>query len=76
MVCKIYNNFYMDVDNGANGYNDNWVVLVRNLICQLGFADVWLAQGVGNIQLFLNLCKQRIRDQFIQQWFGEMDTIV
>ena len=62
VVCKMYNNFYMDVENGADGYNDNWVVLVRDLICQLGFADVWLAQGVGNIHFFLKLCKQRIRD--------------
>ena len=74
LVCTIYNNFYMDVENWANGNNDNWVVLLRNLICQLGFADVLLAQGVGKIQLFLKLCQQRIRDQFIQQWFGEMAT--
>ena len=41
----------------------------------VGFNNVWLSQGVANINMFLSLCKQRLKDQFIQEWFstvGEM----
>ena len=33
-----------------------------------------MAQGVGNTRHFLNICKQRLHDQFIQGWFGDMET--
>ena len=44
----------------------NWASLTRNLLLKLGFADVWMAQGVGNTHHFLNMCKQRLHDQFRQ----------
>ena len=34
----------------------------------LGFNHVWLNQGVGNKNQFLNLFKQRLKDNFIQKW--------
>ena len=30
----------------------NWAYLARDLLSNFGFYDVWLNQGVGNIQLF------------------------
>ena len=34
----------------------------------LGFNEVWLFQGVGNINVFLSAFTQRIKDTFIQKW--------
>ena len=45
---------------------ENWAMLVKRLLCTLGFNNVWLAQGVGNVNIFLNLVKQRLQDNFIQ----------
>ena len=29
---------------------------------------MWLAQGVGDLKLFLSLFRQRLNDNFIQRW--------
>ena len=58
-----------------NGENiDNWASLLRSLLFKLGFGEVWIAQGVPDVNLFLKICKQRLQDQFIQGWFGELET--
>ena len=43
---------------------ENWASLVRQLLSRLGFIDVWLAQGVGSIAIFINIFKQRVKDIF------------
>jgi hypothetical protein len=40
--------------------NRNWAMLVMSLLQHLGFADVWINQGVGNEQLFLVQLKQTL----------------
>lgn len=52
----------------------NWVYLRRDLLSNLGFYDVLLNQGVGNIQLFLSLFKQRITDIFVQNWMERLSN--
>ena len=44
----------------------NWASCVKDLLSRLGFLGVWEAQGVGNIQAFLNIFKQWSRDVFTQ----------
>ena len=72
LVCKIYYSLYKRLNEDVNIIN--WASLTRNLLFKLGFADVWMAQGVGNTHRFCNICKQRLHDQFIQGWFGDMET--
>ena len=33
---------------------------------------MWLNQGVGDVKLFLTILRQRLKDQFIQGWAGEI----
>ena len=40
----------------------------------LGFFEVWLNQGVGDVKLFLTILRQRLKDQFIQGWAGEIQN--
>ena len=72
LVCKIYDSLYKRLNEDENIIN--CASLTRNLLFKLGFADVWLAQGVGNTHRFLNICKQRLQDQFIQGWFGDKEN--
>lgn len=51
----------------------NWASLVKNLLMSLGFYDVWLNQGVGNVNVFMNVLKQRLNDNFIQNWHSRLD---
>ena len=59
-VRIIYNMLYNDCINFPNKVT--WVTLLRNLLGNLGFMDVWLQQSVGDRVLFLNLVKQRLTD--------------
>ena len=40
-------------DCQVNPEKSNWASSVRNLLSNYGFMDVWLAQGVGNTNIFL-----------------------
>ena len=46
----------------------NWAVLVRDMLINVGFGYAWIQQGVTNRTQFISLFKQRLRDQYIQQW--------
>ena len=52
----------------------NWVSLVRHLLISLGFYQVWLNQGVGNINIFILVFKQRLTDIFIQNWQERLES--
>ena len=62
----VYKLMVSDLDRFPNKVN--WTSLVRNLLMPLGCDNVWLDQGVGNYGGFITLLKQRLTDNFIQNW--------
>ena len=46
-VKLIYDMMLNDLEIRAQKLN--WALSVKNLLNRLGFGDVWVAQGVGNI---------------------------
>ena len=60
----VYNMMLQDIEMMPE--KENWVVLVKCLLGSLGFNEVWLAQRVGNVNIFQTLVKQRLQDHFIQ----------
>ena len=67
----IYKEMLNDFDMVPNTVN--WVSLVRHLLLSLGFSEVWMHQGVGNIKSFISLLKQRLTDIFIQNWRARLE---
>ena len=65
-VKIIYNMMLADLEELPN--KTNWASLVRDLLTNLGFHEVWLLQGVGNVNIFLSELKLRLNDTFIQKW--------
>ena len=61
-----------DLDDYPNKIN--WAYLVRDLLSKMGFYHVWLNQGVGNINAFLNLFKLRLTDKFTQTWHERLSN--
>ena len=55
-----------DIDELPNKIN--WASLVRHLLMSLGFYEVWLNLVVGTIDIFISVFKQRLTDNFIQNW--------
>ena len=45
---------------------------VKTVLENLGFYNVWLNPGVGN--LFLKMFKQRMRDNYLQDWNSDIEN--
>ena len=56
-----------------NDRKTNWVLLVKKLLSNLGFYEVWLQQNVCDVDIFLILAKQRLKDNFVQKWNQELN---
>ena len=50
----------------------SWAKSVKSLLDNLGFGHVWIEQGVGNINMFLRIFKERLTDNFVQGWDDEV----
>ena len=46
----------------------NWASKVKFFLSSLGFNEVWINQGVGDRNAFLQIFKQRLSDSFLQDW--------
>ena len=67
----VYRLMLNDLDRYPN--KENWASLVRKLLFSLGFNYVWEAQGVGNYEGFMTILKQRLTDNFIQNWHSRLE---
>lgn len=65
-IKHIYNLLMSDIHLRPN--KANWVSLIRDLLSNLGFYYAWENQSVGNEKVFLSLIRQRLTDNFIQNW--------
>ena len=54
--------------------NSSWATQVRNILELYGFSNVWTNQGVANVNCFLSVFKQRVRDCFIQNWNEQINN--
>ena len=70
-VKMVYELMLNDLDMLPN--KTNWASLVRNLLMSLGFYDVWLEQGVGNYKGFMTVLRQRLTDNFVQNWHSRLE---
>ena len=71
-VNTIYKMMLSDIE--INARNINWASLVKNLLSRLGFFEVWLNQGVGNVNQFFTVLQQRLKDQYIQDWSSALEN--
>ena len=71
-VKIIYNLMLRDINQLPNKVN--WASLLRDLLMSLGFYNVWLNQGVGNYNEFMSVLKQRLTDNYVQNWSSRLDN--
>ena len=71
-IKHVYNFMLQDVEAHPNKVN--WAVLVRNVLTELGFYEVWVQQGVGNYNVFISLFKQRLTDNYVQNTIARLQT--
>jgi len=51
----------------------NWVTHVKNILYKFGFGFVWIAQEVGDPDMFLNKFSLRFKDCCFQDWSSLID---
>ena len=51
-----------------------WCSLLKELLSRLGLYEAWHFQTVENDKLFLSLVKQRLTDQFVQDWSARLES--
>ena len=68
----VYRMMLRDMDLKPNSVN--WASLIKHLLMSLGFYDVWLAQGVEDYNVFILALKQRLSDNFIQNWHSRLES--
>ena len=57
-----------------NAGRDTWATSVKQLLYSFDFGYVWLAQGAGDHQIFLNTFKQRLIDCYSQKIHSEIES--
>ena len=62
----VYDLLYNDCLNFPSKIS--WATLLRDLLGNLGFMEAWTQQNVGDVKIFLSVVKQRLLDNFIQNW--------
>ena len=70
----IYQTMLTDIERDYQ--NQNWDLLIKKLLSNLGFSQVWLQQNVGDIDILLTLAKQRLRYNDIQKWNDKTKSVV
>ena len=53
---------------------DTWACKVRNTLYRYGFGHVWEAQGVGHLNMFITILRQRLIDCFEQDWHAGLES--
>ena len=52
----------------------SWAKSVMFLLQSLGFYEVWIIQGVADVNIFMSVIKQRLTYIFIQNWYSELQN--
>jgi len=46
----------------------SWASNVKTRLQSIGLYEAWVNQGVGNVNVFISLVKQRVYYMFVQNW--------
>ena len=66
---------YLMLKHVDNNNKLNWVSQIRKLLTVNGFGYVWEMQSVVNKNLFISQFKQRLIDQYLQEWHNVINEM-
>ena len=59
--------------HASNKVTSPWIKFVKNLLCFLGFPDVWYSQNFVNANWLVRAVNQKLKDVFIQSWTSKIN---
>ena len=70
IIKTLYNCLLNDLERGCN----NWCTIVKNMLVNAGFGNVWNDQSsIINAEKFHLIFKQRLMDIYIQYWYESIN---
>jgi hypothetical protein len=69
-----YTYLFMLNDMNISPNKVSWATQVKDILETHGFNYVWANQGVENVNIFLKVLKQRVRDIYYQEWNGQINN--
>ena len=73
-IKHIYKMMLNDIE--ARPLKHKWALIVKRLLSNAGFMEVWLSQGVINEHRVLEIFRTRVKDIFMQDWHSRLDEIL
>ena len=70
ILATVYKDMLEDCQKGLN----NWVTMVKNMLFEFGFGNIWHNPYNMNVNVFYNQFKQRLIDCFIQKWKNDLES--
>lgn len=67
-LSSLLKSSYIMLYNLCNAGRQNWASEIRDILYRFGFGYVWQAQGVDDVNKFLNELKERLYDCDMQEW--------
>ena len=69
---RLRNSLYYVLKNLDDVGKQTWASEIKGLLYRNGFGHVWVNQGVGDVEHFLALYKQRLVDISTQEWHSDI----
>ena len=69
---RLRNSLYYVLKNLDDVGKQTWASEIKGLLYRNGFGHVWVNQGVGDVEHFLALHKQRLVDISTQEWHSDI----
>ena len=63
----------LQIYNVNNIFTSKWLQYIKTILDETGFSYISTLQKVPNINTFPNQIKQRLQDQYIQQWSADLN---
>jgi hypothetical protein len=69
--------FHISIYENSVRCNENkyWGNTVKELLCKYGFQEVWLYPHSVDVNICLPICKQRVKDCYLQEWNSDVNSM-
>ena len=73
-LSQVFYKLLLALDRKKN-VSSPWLTFIKSILNTTGFSGCWETQSIpGSRDWFLHVMKQRLLDQFIQKWRGELNA--
>ncbi len=69
ILCKLLSIYYTNY-----GFENKWICYVKSIFDNCGMSNIWLNTDLYSKEWIIESLKQKLKDQYLQEWLGEINT--